>query len=149
MPYPNRELDSRARVTAGRVSLPDEHWLPVVGYEGLYDVSDHGRVWSYGRNAVRGSHLYRVGEGIVVPLLFEGRYWRVRLYRDEELTVRRVHQLVLEAFDGPCPEGQESCHGPKGGLDNHRTNLRWDTRSENLRDIGRHARLAHALPEPR
>jgi hypothetical protein len=47
--------------------------------------------------------------------------------------VRLVHRLVLEAFAGPCPPGQEALHGPGGGLDNRwPENLSWGTHSKNV-----------------
>lgn len=41
---------------------------------------------------------------------------------------------MLEAFVGPCPPGEECCHGPGGPADNRLANLRWDTRQANIRD---------------
>ncbi|KKL71721.1 hypothetical protein LCGC14_2092100 [marine sediment metagenome] len=34
-----------------------------------------------------------------------------------------VHRLVAAAFIGPCPIGQQVCHGPAGELDNSVSNL--------------------------
>jgi hypothetical protein len=47
---------------------------------------------------------------------------------------RYVHRLVLEAFVGPCPPGQEALHGPRGTADNSLANLRWGTHVENNAD---------------
>lgn len=38
--------------SAIREDLPGERWLPIVGYEGLYEISDRGRVWSVPRTVV-------------------------------------------------------------------------------------------------
>ena len=35
----------------------NERWLPVPGYEGLYEVSNHGNVWSAPRATTRGGIL--------------------------------------------------------------------------------------------
>lgn len=43
--------------TAPPQDTPDERWLPVVGYEGLYWVSDTGRVWSKRRKGSSGGIL--------------------------------------------------------------------------------------------
>ena len=48
---------------------------------------------------------------------------------------RRVHNLVLEAFVGPKPEGLESCHNDSNKLNNSISNLRYDTRMGNVSDI--------------
>ncbi len=47
---------------------------------------------------------------------------------------RRVHQLVLETFIGPRPEGADGCHANGVRSDNHAVNLRWDTRAGNFAD---------------
>lgn len=69
----------------------------------------------------------------------------------------RVHHLVLEAFVGPRPPGYHGCHNNGERLDNRPENLRWDTVTENNRDIVRHGRsrlkqracsLGHLLQEP-
>jgi hypothetical protein len=44
---------------------------------------------------------------------------------------RMVHLLVLEAFVGLCPDGQEALHGPGGKLDASLGNLSWGTREKN------------------
>jgi hypothetical protein len=43
-----------------------------------------------------------------------------------------LHHLVLEAFVGLCPEGQEALHGPGGKLDASLNNLSWGFRAQNM-----------------
>jgi hypothetical protein len=50
----------------------------------------------------------------------------------------RVHNLVLEAFCGPRPEGYVACHNNGDPHDNRVENLRWDTYSSNNRDLVKH-----------
>lgn len=57
---------------------------------------------------------------------------------------RYVHQLVLEAFVGPRPEGMEACHWNDVCTDNRLENLRWDTTSANRHDQVRNGRHAYA-----
>ena len=45
----------------------------------------------------------------------------------------KVHVLVLEAFVGPRPAGYDACHDNGNKRDNRLTNLRWDTRSNNVK----------------
>lgn len=108
-----------------------ENWLPVVGYEGLYEVSDRGRVRSLARVCAAG----RKRKGRILSQS-SGRYGhrRVVLYRDAVRTQWMAHVLVLTAFVGPRPEGMECCHGNGNPADNRVENLRWDTRSANQRD---------------
>lgn len=49
-----------------------------------------------------------------------------------------AHQLVLEAFVGPCPEGMESCHNDGDSRNCRLDNLRWDTHSNNTLDKATH-----------
>ena len=48
-----------------------------------------------------------------------------------------VHDLVLTAFVGPRPTGQESRHLDTDGGNNRLSNLRWGTKSQNGRDATR------------
>lgn len=103
-----------------------ERWLPVVGYEGLYEVSDLGRVRSLDRFAPG-----RFSRGRVLkPSLAESRL-TLHLCRHGISKARRVHQLVAEAFLGRCPEGLEVCHGPGGRLDNRPLNLTYGAKAKN------------------
>lgn len=49
-----------------------------------------------------------------------------------------VHKLVLTAFVGPAPDGCECLHINGDPSDNRLQNLRWGTRSENIKDKTRH-----------
>ncbi len=49
-----------------------------------------------------------------------------------------VHRLVLETFEGPCPDGMEACHGDGDRGNNGIENLRWDTRPNNSADKAGH-----------
>lgn len=116
-----------------------EQWLPVVGYVGWYEVSDHGNVRS----------LPRLIEGAWGPQRLSGRamkptrgnssgHLRVALSRNGITEHVWVHRLVLGAFVGPCPAGMETCHANGIPFDNRLANLRWDSRSANSKDSVRH-----------
>lgn len=119
-----------------------ERWLPVVGWEGIYEVSDQGRVRSVPREAVRRNRY-----GVEQTFKFKGRVmalrpdpWgrlRVNLRRPGIAVDRKVHQLVLEAFVGPRPEGMLGLHWDDDKSNNRLENLRWGTYSENLHDAVR------------
>lgn len=63
----------------------------------------------------------------------------VTLFRNGKRNLRYVHQIVLEEFVGPCPDGMQGCHFPDRDAANNRlTNLRWDTPKGNAADRDAH-----------
>lgn len=116
-----------------------ETWKPVVGYEGYYEVSDHGNVRSVFRFVRGKSGKPRPVNGRPrMAWTTRGGYLRVGLSANGETRRFMVHRLVLEAFTGPCPVGMEACHGDGNPVNNHLENLRWDTKRENMNDRTRH-----------
>lgn len=104
--------------------LAAEVWKPVVGFEGLYSVSNLGRAR---RDApCQGTQAGR----ILAPKLAKDHY-QVALHRKPEKPYYRyIHQLVLAAFEGPCPDGQEVSHKDGQPSNNRLNNLQYKTRSE-------------------
>lgn len=118
-----------------------ENWLPVVGYEGLYSVSDHGRVRSEERLVgARSNSFRRIPERILQATFNGAGYLHVGLHRDAARRSYRVHCLVMSAFVGPVPPGLEILHHDDIKTNNHLENLRYGTRSENLFDRVRNGR---------
>lgn len=110
-----------------------ERWTSIVGYEGLYEISSAGRVWSE-RSASTIKHRLKGAK--------RRKYLRVVLCRDGERREFAVNRLVLEAFTGPCPNGKtDACHKNDDQFDNRPENLYWGTRTENLADAKRNNRL--------
>lgn len=107
-----------------------EEWRPVVGYEGLYEVSSYGRVRSLPNRGTPGK--YNNGK-IKIPQK-RGRYLYVRLCKDGKGTAFSIHRLVAVAFipnplNLPCVDHIDTdCHN------NCVSNLRWVTHSENSRN---------------
>ena len=111
-----------------------EAWLPAVGWEGLYEVSDLGRVRSLPR---KGGNNRWYGGNVLTPYPNKG-YPMVPLCRKGKRKMCQVHVLVLTAFVGPCPPGMQGCHGDGNRGDPRLSNLRWDTPAGNMRDQYRH-----------
>ena len=110
-----------------------EQWRPVPGFEGLYEVSDLGRVFSLvSRKALKPRPTNAMG------------YMSLQLYREGRAHGRRIHRLVLEAFVGPCPAGSEGRHLDGQPDRNCLSNLSWGTRAENQRDRREHG-TGHAI----
>ena len=119
-----------------------ERWLPVVGFEGFYEVSDAGRVRSLDRVIWferKGRPMRRTLVGqILTPCVHTHGYAQIVLSKDGEHTTRLIHAVVLEAFVGAPPEGMEGCHEDNDKWNNCLSNLRYDTHLENSRDRIRH-----------
>ena len=113
--------------------IMEEIWKPVVGWEGLYEVSNMGRVKSLPRfhNAI---HPYTSKEKILQPRgkSKNGEYLSVSLYNNYHIKQKRVHVLVAEAFI-PNPNGyKEINHKNEIKSDNRAENLEWCDRSYNV-----------------
>lgn len=103
-----------------------ETWLPVVGHEDRYDVSDLGRVRSKD-GKIAGQHLNAQGYA----------FCRLSGSRKEV----RVHRLVAEAFI-PNPNAKPFVnHIDNDRANNVATNLEWCTQLENLRHAEKQGRM--------
>lgn len=117
-----------------------EVWKDVVGYEGLYQVSDEGRVRSLShtttvvRNGIK-IDVFHPGK-IIRPQARQHGYLAVCLYgkggNKRGFKQLSVHRMVAEAFLG-CSGGLEVNHKNEVKTDNRAENLEWVTRSENMR----------------
>lgn len=105
-----------------------EVWKAVVGFEGRYEVSDLGRVYSHlTRKVLQPKPMKRCGH---VQVMFRRRWYR-------------VHCLVLEAFVGPRPTPKhEARHGNGVAWENNLGNLSWALKKHNVED-----RKWHRLPK--
>lgn len=111
-----------------------ERWLPVLDYEGLYEVSNCGRVRSFHRSSSdTPPRVLRLN-----PL--QSGYFQVALSKNGRKRFARVHRLVLESFIGRCPPEKEARHADGDRGNNYLGNLRWDTRRANALDTVRHGR---------
>jgi hypothetical protein len=108
-----------------------ERWLPVVGFEGYYEVSDMGNVRSILRR--KGSPA-----ALLKPWVNKRGYRAVGLSAAPRKLTREVHALVASAFLGPRPDGHEVRHLNGENLDCRLANLSYGTRSENTLDRVRH-----------
>lgn len=101
------------------ITATPEAWEPVAGYEGIYSVSDQGRVRSEDRhvngNPNGGLRLLR-GQ-VMKPQAWGSGYLTVRLAREGKARTCYVHHIVVAAFGGPPP-------GPLGTRGDYQINHR-------------------------
>lgn len=101
-----------------------ELWKDIEGYDGIYQVSNQGRIRSRKRGEWR---LLKPGHG-------DGRYCQVGLVKDGKRYWKRVHQLVAEAFL-PNPDHLPQIDHKDGNyLNNYADNLRWVSPADNARN---------------
>lgn len=104
----------------------DETWLPIPGYEGIYEVSNYGRIKSLARKTCRGGRCWSFPEKIMSTGTWLG-YEVVWLRREDGRRKWRVHRLValvhLEVPEDPTID--EVNHKDKNRLNNHVHNLEW------------------------
>ena len=111
-----------------------EEWRDIEGFDGMYEVSNEGRVRSW-----KNCHKGRLETPKILKHGVDGLGRNgVHLYKGDTAKTTRVHRLVLNAFVGTCPEGMECCHYNGDASDNHLSNLRWDTPKNNQADKLRH-----------
>ena len=122
------------RTRFGSVLMAEE-WRDITGYEGLYQVSNFGRVRSLDRVVPYSGGVERKLKGTMLKACVDGKGYRVvRPHKDGKGKTFKVSILVAAAFIGPRPEKADVCHGPQGQQDDSVTNLRYDTHSNNALD---------------
>lgn len=114
--------------------LDDEIWKDVIGFEGLYQVSNFGRVKSLERYT-ENRHIH-VKEKILKQGKNSNNYYMVVLCKKSKKFSKKVHRLVAEAFI-PNPENKPNVNHKKivtkDICDNRVDNLEWVTDLENVR----------------
>ena len=111
-----------------------ELYLPVLGYEGLYEVSDQGRVRSLERS-VRKWDGFRTVKGRELKLSKTPKgYLVATIYKEGERLRKGVHCLVAESFLAKPLGTDRVLHNNDVKTDNRLTNLRWGTHQDNMED---------------
>lgn len=114
--------------------MEKEIWKDIAGYEGLYQVSNFGRVKSLEREEyVPGFSRRRIRKGrILAQTKNRGGYMLAHLSKDGTAKRVSVHRLVAKAFI-PNPGGKTTVNHIDGDKTNNMSNnLEWATMSENV-----------------
>ena len=112
-----------------------EEWRDVIGYEGLYQVSNLGRVRSLDRVVPHKGSIPRNLKGKLLKISTgKAGYNLVRFTKRGKGLTFRLCRVVAKTFIGECPEGKEVCHGLEGKQCDSVNNLRYDTHSNNALD---------------
>lgn len=105
-----------------------EIWKDIKGYEGLYQVSNLGRVKSLKRYVWNGKSYYLKNERILKFGMMNSGYKFVGLWKNNKSKNASVHQLVAMAFLGHKPCGYKL-------VVDHINNDKLDNRAENLQIV--------------
>ena len=107
-----------------------EEFRDVVGYEGLYKVSNLGRVKSLARISHKSNGENQpIKERILKPYLMKVGYLKVGLSKNKKGKARTIHQLVAEAFLNHKPDGTNKL------VCDHINNIKTDNRLENIQVV--------------
>lgn len=123
------------------MTLQIEEWRPIVGFEGLYEVSSLGRVRSLD-HWVRNRYSNALRRGRVLKQTSDrAGYLQVNFSKSNVISTHKVHRLVAKAFIGEAPTDDAHVNHIDFKKDhNEVTNLEWCSREYNHRhavDAGR------------
>ena len=108
-----------------------ESWKDIIGYEGLYKISDKGRVKVLNRRYKSKPYLK--------PYATKGLYFRVALTKNKKQETLNIHRLLGIHFIKNTGNGTQINHIDGNKLNNDLKNLEWVTPSQNIQfayDIG-------------
>lgn len=110
-----------------------EKWKDIKGYEGLYAVSNHGRVKGLKRNV------------LLKPILSKKKYgyYRACLYLQGVQNLSSIHRLVAECFITNPNNYPIIMHLDDDPKNNHVDNLKWGTNKMNTDDMVSKMRAAN------
>jgi len=109
--------------------MQEEKWLPVKGHEGIYEVSDLGRVKSLDRKVRHSKKGFLIRKGkILSSNSNKSRYILISLSKKGLTETKAVHKLVAISFLNHTPCGNKL-------VVNHINHNRLDNRVENLEII--------------
>lgn len=104
----------------------EETWKMSTSYPTM-EASDRGRVRTAATKRVRKAKPHE-----------KLNYLRVNVQHNGHRKTVYVHQIVADAFYGPCPDGREVCHNDGNSLNNTPGNLRYDTHVRNAQERHEH-----------
>lgn len=126
--------------------MTPEIWKPIKEFPN-YEISNHGRIKSLAKSYQRFNQnrcqIINQKERILNPYKRKSSkgnyyYFVISLRANNQTFTLKVHRLMLQTFIGECPIGMEGCHNDGNSLNNHISNLRWDTPKNNALDKKNH-----------
>lgn len=118
--------------------MKKEEWRDVVGYEGIYEISNYGRCRriSYNTSDYEAKIAQFGLPHYLKPNHGEWGHVRYALCVDSKSKLKLAHRLILEAFDVPNPEHRPHInHIDNDPTNNYIDNLEWCTHTENMQHM--------------
>jgi hypothetical protein len=109
-----------------------EIWKNIAGYHNLYMISNKGKI-----KRLAGSLRCKTDRILKLNKHRDG-HLLIKVCKNGKYESFFVHRLVLETFISPCPPGMECRHLDGNPENNKLNNLKWGTRSENVKDSIKH-----------
>jgi len=107
-----------------------ETWKDVRDYEGIYQVSNTGKVKRIGEYRNQSGSTWR-SERLLKPSPKDNKYMIVGLSKEGKVKNKYVHRLVAEAFVSNSKNKPTVNHKDGDRNNNHFSNLEWATYTEN------------------
>lgn len=125
-----------------------EIWKPIKDYEGLYEVSNFGRIRSLDRMVYCRSNKLRLQKGkYLQPCILKNGYLHVLLCKDGSSKSHYIHRLVAEAFIYNYSKKTQIDHIDGNKLVNTVSNLKYCTPKENSNNPNRIIKLQQVKKE--
>lgn len=112
-------------------TLANEEWRPVKGYDGIYEVSNFGRVRSLDRCVVCSNGVRNISGQIIKPYTDTYGYKVVKLRNGKTRKMFFVHRLVATSFICNPNNLPVVNHKDENKENNHSDNLEWCTEKYN------------------
>lgn len=134
------DLRKAARGRECQLNEKTERWRPVIGFEGLYEISNQGRVRSVSRWVSIGKGK-RLSEGRIISQSIKEGYPTVCLCNCGIEQHKTVHRILAESFIPGSGEVVRHLDGDK--LHCTEDNLAWGSYADNEKDKREHGRLVY------
>ena len=123
-----------------------EIWKDIPGYDGRYQVSDHGGVRSVDwteivKNKWGGCNVRKTSGAVLTTQIGDKGRLFVTLSKNRKTVRRTIASLVALAFIGPRLNGLLVLHKDGNNQNNMLTNLRYGTQADNMEDARGHGTL--------
>lgn len=123
--------------------MTEETWKDIDGFQGLYQISNMGRVRSIPRKFSRNANGYYVLKGSFDT----GGYPQVCLRKNGRNYTKKIHSLVARAFIPNLNGYREINHIDEDKTNNHVENLEWCTREYNINYGSRTEKTSHKVAQ--